>query len=114
MSSHFVSLGFELIDCQVLVPGALHSLHGQTMEWIFNHGAHAVVTTSQLHTRCETPPVPAGTLSHAFAVPAPPPSLDNDADFTITYESSSSQSSNPLEFEHWSEDMLFDESGRFR
>jgi hypothetical protein len=79
------------------------------MEWIFNHGAHAVVTTSQLRTRGETPPIPTAALSRAFAVPAPPPLLD-DPDFTITYKSSSSHSPNPLEFEHWSEDMLLDDS----
>ncbi|KAJ7889508.1 hypothetical protein B0H14DRAFT_3126972 [Mycena olivaceomarginata] len=95
---------------KVLVPGALHALHGQTMEWIFNHGAYAVVTTSQLHTRGETPPIPSATLSRAFAVPAAPPSLEDDTEFTITYEPPTSQSSDPLEFEHWSEDMLFDES----
>ncbi len=80
------------------------------MEWIFNHGAHAVVTTSQLHTRGETPPIPSDTLSRAFTVPAPLPTLEDDTNFTITYESPTSESSNPLEFEHWSEDMLFDES----
>ncbi|KAJ7896333.1 hypothetical protein B0H14DRAFT_3612314 [Mycena olivaceomarginata] len=95
---------------KVLVPGALHALHGQTMEWIFNHGAYAVVTTSQLQTRGETPPIPSATLSCAFAVPAAPPSLEDDTEFTITYEFLTSQSSDPLEFEHWSEDMLFDES----
>lgn len=106
----FASLNFELTGFQVLVPGALHALHGQTMEWIFNHGAYAVVTTSQLHTRGETPPIPSATLSRAFAVPAAPPSLEDDTEFTITYEPPTSQSSDPLEFEHWSEDMLFDES----
>ncbi|KAJ7846209.1 hypothetical protein B0H14DRAFT_3681514 [Mycena olivaceomarginata] len=68
---------------KVLVPGALHALHGQTMEWIFNHGAYAVVTTSQLHTRGETPPIPSATLSRAFAVPAAPPSLEDDTELPL-------------------------------
>lgn len=110
MSSHFASLNFNPTGFQVIVPGAIHALHGQTMEWIFNHGAYAVVTTSQLHTRGETSPIPSDTLSRAFAVPAPPPSLSDDAEFTITYESPTSQFSDPLEFEHWSEDMLCDDS----
>ncbi|KAJ7772000.1 hypothetical protein DFH07DRAFT_937710 [Mycena maculata] len=95
---------------KVLVPGALHSLHGQTMEWIFNHGAHAVVTTSQLHTRGETAPIPTDTMARVFSVPAPAPCLD-DTEFSITYESSPAQSANPVEFEHWSESMLSDDSG---
>ncbi|KAK6985101.1 hypothetical protein R3P38DRAFT_3450499 [Favolaschia claudopus] len=41
---------------KVLVPGAIHALHKQTMEWIMAHGSFAVVTTSQLHSRSETPP----------------------------------------------------------
>ncbi|KAJ7695629.1 hypothetical protein B0H17DRAFT_1198415 [Mycena rosella] len=61
---------------KVLVPGALHSIHGQTMEWIFTHSTHAVVTTSQLHTRNETAPLLSGSL-RIFAVPAiyTPPTL---------------------------------------
>ncbi|KAJ7847219.1 hypothetical protein B0H14DRAFT_3138560 [Mycena olivaceomarginata] len=31
---------------KVLVPGAIHSLHKQTLEWIMAHGGMAVVTTS--------------------------------------------------------------------
>ncbi|KAJ7886129.1 hypothetical protein B0H14DRAFT_2563454 [Mycena olivaceomarginata] len=42
---------------KVLVPGALHSLHQNTVEWIAAHGAKAVVTTSQLHTRGDVPPI---------------------------------------------------------
>ncbi|KAJ6603953.1 hypothetical protein B0H10DRAFT_2229471 [Mycena sp. CBHHK59/15] len=82
----------------VLVSGALHSLHGQTMEWIFTHGAHAVVTTSQLHTRNETAPLSGGSL-RIFAVPMPPtPSSDDETNFSTTYMSSNERSIN---FEHW-------------
>lgn len=66
------------------MPGALHSLHGQTIEWIFSHGTHAVVTTSQLHTRGETPPIPSNTVARTFSVPAPPLLSPNDAEFSIT------------------------------
>ncbi|KAJ7626725.1 hypothetical protein B0H17DRAFT_1150935 [Mycena rosella] len=87
---------------KVLVPGALHSIHGQTMEWIFTHGAHAVVTTSQLHTRNETAPLSSGSL-RIFAVPAPlTPSAEDDTDFSTTYISSNT---NTINFEHWNGGM---------
>ncbi|KAJ6482041.1 hypothetical protein C8R47DRAFT_1283386 [Mycena vitilis] len=89
---------------KVLVPGALHKLHEQTMEWIWNHGGLVVVTTSQLHTRGEIAPTPAGALARAFSVPAPPPLLD-DTEFPITYESPDSQSLTSTQFEHRTESM---------
>ncbi|KAJ7790501.1 hypothetical protein B0H14DRAFT_2625938 [Mycena olivaceomarginata] len=54
---------------KVLLPGAIHSLHHQTMEWIFSHGKRAVVATSQLHTRAEIPPTPPLPLSRGLAAP---------------------------------------------
>jgi len=33
---------------QVLVPGAIHTLHAQCIQWIYDHGRKAVVTTSTL------------------------------------------------------------------
>ncbi|KAJ6623779.1 hypothetical protein B0H10DRAFT_2213147 [Mycena sp. CBHHK59/15] len=68
------------------------------MEWIFTHGAHAVVTTSQLHTQNETAPLSGGSL-RIFAVPMPPtPSSDDETNFSTTYMSSNERSIN---FEHW-------------
>ncbi|KAJ7101731.1 hypothetical protein C8R44DRAFT_887925 [Mycena epipterygia] len=73
------------------------------MEWIFAHGSQAVVTTSQLHTRGEIPPIPSDTLARAFAAPAlVTPSLD-DVDLPLTYSQSSD--SGTLKFEHWSQGM---------
>ncbi|KAJ6490305.1 hypothetical protein C8R47DRAFT_1273319 [Mycena vitilis] len=97
-----VSLTRSLIVIdKVLVPGAIHSLHGQTIEWIFNHGARAVVTTSQLHTRGQISPAVVNAVARAFAVPAPASSFDDSIEFPLTKS---------VEFEHWSEDML-DDSG---
>ncbi|KAJ7151286.1 hypothetical protein C8R43DRAFT_951101 [Mycena crocata] len=90
----------------VLVPTAIHSLHGQTLEWIFNHGARAVVTTSQLHTRGIVAPVVINAVARAFSVPAPPSSFEDGVEFSLT----TCQNSTPLEFEHWSETTA-DESG---
>lgn len=90
------------------MPGAIHSLHGQTIEWIFNHGARAVVTTSQLHTRGQIAPTVVNAVARAFAVPAPPSSFDDSVEFSLT--NSQFLNSTSVEFEHWSEDML-DASG---
>jgi hypothetical protein len=87
---------------KVLVPGALHSLHQNTVEWIAAHGAKAVVTTSQLHTRGDVPPIPSNSLARMYAVPAPLIPSPEEEDFSLTYTSSDS---NVLEFEHWSEGM---------
>lgn len=96
----------ELIALKVLVPGAVHALHGQTMEWIFNHGARAVVTTSQLHTRGEITPIVVNTVARAFAVPAPPSSFDDGVEFSLTNPQFSTLTE--TEFEHWSKDMIVD------
>ncbi|KAJ7852387.1 hypothetical protein B0H14DRAFT_3137162 [Mycena olivaceomarginata] len=69
---------------KVLVPGAIHRLHGQTMEWIFTHGAEAVVSTSQLLTRGKRPPISSGIISRAFGAPAPPNLSENS--FTLSIE----------------------------
>ncbi|KAJ7734018.1 hypothetical protein DFH07DRAFT_944774 [Mycena maculata] len=84
---------------------AIHSLHQQTIEWIFNHGRLAVVTTSQLHTRGECPPMPSTALARARAVSAPPGIYD-DTEFTLMHPAAQSgASSDSLEFEHWSMDV---------
>lgn len=78
------------------------------MEWIFANGTQAVVTTSQLHTRGETPPIRSTALVHAFAVPAPTLSHD-EVEFTLTH--SSFQSSNDSEEAQYSEDDSESEDG---
>ncbi|KAK6972114.1 hypothetical protein R3P38DRAFT_3486984 [Favolaschia claudopus] len=80
---------------KVLVPGAIHALHKQTMEWIMAHGSFAVVTTTQLHSRSETPPQSVSTAHPAFATPAPVVPADVIEEFTPTRTSSSSD----IEFE---------------
>ncbi|KAJ7797062.1 hypothetical protein B0H14DRAFT_3887296 [Mycena olivaceomarginata] len=80
---------------KVLVPGAIHRLHGQTMEWIFTHGAEAVVSTSQLLTRGKRPPISSGIISRAFGAPAPPNLSENVPAFI--------PSPPELHFEHWTE-----------
>ncbi|KAJ6449147.1 hypothetical protein C8R47DRAFT_1265583 [Mycena vitilis] len=57
-------------------------------KWIFTHGAKAVVTTSQLHSRGETAPVSTTTVARGFALPAPPASSDHDEDLVISYATS--------------------------
>ena len=61
---------------KVLVPGAIHSIHAQCIEWIFKHSGQAVVTTSTLYTRRVIPPdnssLPLFTTQE-FATPMPPP-----------------------------------------
>jgi hypothetical protein len=58
---------------QVLVPGAIHTLHAQCIQWIYDHGRKAVVTTSTLRSRGATPPMPSTSLDCMFASPVPPP-----------------------------------------
>jgi hypothetical protein len=60
---------------KILVPGAIHSLHAQCIEWIFKHGGQAVVTTSTLRTHGVSPPENSlpRLFTQAFATPMPPP-----------------------------------------
>ncbi|KAJ7159340.1 hypothetical protein C8R43DRAFT_948269 [Mycena crocata] len=73
----------------------------KTLKWIFNHGARAVVNTSQLHPRGAIAPVMINTVARTFSVPAPPSSFDDGVEFSPTTD----QTSPPLVFEHWSESM---------
>lgn len=57
-------------------------MHNQTIEWIFAHGGQAVVSTSQLISRGENPPVPSRIASRAFSVPAPPEISQKIPEFT--------------------------------
>ncbi|KAJ6554118.1 hypothetical protein B0H10DRAFT_2201747 [Mycena sp. CBHHK59/15] len=70
------------------------------MEWIFTHGAKAVVTTSQLHTRGAAAPTQVAATGPAFATPAPViPSADPE--FVVSPPISDSDT---IEFEHWTEE----------
>jgi hypothetical protein len=72
----------------ILVPGYIHSIHSQCIQWVFDHGRQAVVTTSTLRTRNATPPISSSPASHAFPDPAPlpsdSPSTAGDSSFTLS------------------------------
>ncbi|KAF9011458.1 hypothetical protein BDZ89DRAFT_1167536 [Hymenopellis radicata] len=102
---------------EVLVPHALHTLHHQTIEWIFTHGKQAVVTTSQLRSRNATPPIRAVGLPMGFALPAPDSSTlaGDHTSFSISY-SPGEQSSEDIQFDMWeatSDDEYMDEDSDF-
>jgi hypothetical protein len=59
----------------VITPAAIHALHGQSIQWIFDHGGLAVVTTSTLRTRNAIPPLLSSTIPRAFAFPLSPTPL---------------------------------------
>ncbi|KAF9037406.1 hypothetical protein BDZ89DRAFT_1011046 [Hymenopellis radicata] len=98
---------------EVLVPGAIHTLHRQTVDWIFNHGAQAIVATSQLRSRSSQSPLPSSSFIFGFSHPAPPSTtLDDDhSDFTISYDDSAH--SGEIHFDMWepSDNDLFMEDG---
>jgi hypothetical protein len=82
---------------KVLTPGCIHSLHSQSIQWIFDHGARAVVTTSTLRTRNEIPPVLASSPEHILGDPAPlPPYTGEDSPLTLSI---------PYDGETWSQDI---------
>ncbi|KAJ7474233.1 hypothetical protein FB451DRAFT_1398222 [Mycena latifolia] len=93
-----------IVISKVLVPGSIHKLHNQTIEWIFTHGAQAVVSTSQLLTRGDTPPVPSRVISRAFAVPAPPDISHDTPEFTPSIP----PSSGTFKFENYTENDAFE------
>lgn len=71
----------------VITPGAIHALHAQSIQWIFDHGGLAVVTTSTLRTRNAIPPLSSSTIARAFAFPlspTPPKSLTATENFTLS------------------------------
>jgi hypothetical protein len=57
---------------KVVTPAAIHALHAQSIQWIFDHGGLAVVTTSTLRTRNADPPLSSSTIARAFAFPLSP------------------------------------------
>jgi hypothetical protein len=80
----------------VITPAAIHALHAQSIQWIFDHGGLTVVTTSTLRTRNVIPPLSSSLTSpRAFAFPLlptsyPPESLASN-DFTISLPSEGNQ-----------------------
>jgi hypothetical protein len=81
----------------ILVPGCIHSLHSQCIQWIFDHGSQAVVTTSTLCTHNATPPISLSPIGHGFADPAPlPSSTVDESPFSLSI---------PADGESWSQVM---------
>jgi hypothetical protein len=48
---------------RIITPAAIHALHAQSIQWIFDHGGLAVVTTSTLRTRNAIPPLLSSTTA---------------------------------------------------
>jgi hypothetical protein len=94
---------------EVLVPNAIHNLHRQTIQWIYSHGSQAVVATSQLRSRSETPPLRATALTFGFSMPAPASSTltEDHSEFSISYPEP--EHTENTQFNIWepSEDDLF-------
>jgi hypothetical protein len=57
---------------RVLVPTSMHALHHQSIQWIFDHGAKIVVTTSTLRSRSIDPPIAPPSFNPSLSSPAPP------------------------------------------
>lgn len=85
---------------KLLAPATLHSLHGQSLEWIFNHGALAVVTSSTLRTRSEADAVSASPVGHGLGVPAPTPKSlpDENLAFTLSLPTGDAEFSQDVDF----------------
>jgi hypothetical protein len=79
---------------RVITPAAIHALHAQSIQWIFDHGGLTVVTTSTLRTRNAIPPSPSSSIARAFAFPLSPTSqsLVSNENFTISFPSEKNQS----------------------
>lgn len=114
-----VSSSRSLIEItEVLVPLAIHTLHKQTIDWIFTHGKKAVVTSSQLRSRSSTPVILATNLTYGFSIPAPPviTTSEDESSFSITYDASrlenSSHTASEVQFDIWepSENDLYMEA----
>lgn len=82
---------------RILVPGYVHAIHSQCIQWIYTHGQLAVVTTSTLRTRSERSPLSIPTseasLACAFASPAPISPTPADMVEPLTLSISESESS---------------------
>lgn len=86
---------------KVLTPGCIHSLHSQSIQWIFDHGAQAVVTTSTLRTRNEISPILASSTEHILGDPAPlSPYTGQESPFTLSI---------PPNGETWTQDSDIDD-----
>jgi hypothetical protein len=70
----------------VITPGSIHALHAQSIQWIFDHGGLAVVTTSTLRTRNVIPPLSSSSIPRAFAFPLLPNSytLESSNEFSVS------------------------------
>ena len=81
---------------RVITPAAIHALHAQSVQWIFDHGGLTVVTTSTLRTRNAIPPLPSSSIAQAFAFPLSPTCpeslISNENDFAISFQVPSKES----------------------
>ena len=81
---------------RVITPAAIHALHAQSIQWIFDHGGLTVVTTSTLRTRNAIPPFPPSSpIARAFAFPLSPTcpeSLNSNENFTVSFPLEENQS----------------------
>ncbi|KAJ3821689.1 hypothetical protein F5880DRAFT_1485618, partial [Lentinula raphanica] len=70
---------------KVLLPLQVHRLHGQTIQWIYDHGRKAVVTTTMLRSCSETPPLPSSSIGPGFSWPVaiPVPSSSDLSDSAL-------------------------------
>ncbi|KAF9020332.1 hypothetical protein BDZ89DRAFT_1203851 [Hymenopellis radicata] len=97
-----ISASRTLIEItEVLVPGAIHNLHRQTIEWIYTHGRRIVAAVSQLRSRSAMATAPAESVIFGFSAPAPAPSastLSEPTPFSISYQQSASEDT---QFEIW-------------
>lgn len=78
-----ITMSRSLIQLTELrAPAILHALHKQSLEWIYNHGGLAVVTTSTLRTRSLTTPasIPSGIAFTAPVTPFPESDNSNESD----------------------------------
>jgi hypothetical protein len=74
---------------KALVPGQLHHLHQQTIQWLFEHNnSLAVVSHSQLHSRASYSLLPS-TSAPGFRVPAPPV-IPETEEFTVLIQHNTS------------------------
>jgi hypothetical protein len=74
----------------IITPAAIHAIHAQSIQWIFDHGGLTVVTTSTLRTRNAIPPLSSSepTIVQAFAFPlspTPPKSLTGSENFMVSH-----------------------------
>ncbi|KAJ7816342.1 hypothetical protein B0H14DRAFT_2602720 [Mycena olivaceomarginata] len=69
----------------------------------------SLIVISKLHTRGEIAPAVVNAVARTFAVPAPPSSVDDSVEFSVSESATQLPNSSPLEFEHWSPETADDQ-----